>query len=319
VSSAPTRGGSSPEGSLRERLADAEYAAAWRLVRAAPAPLARGAFRLGADLAARRAGRGVRQLRANLARVVPAAAPAQLDRLVRDGLRSYARYWCEAFRLPAADPLAVHAGTRAHGTGPFHRAVAAGQGVVFALPHSGNWDAAGVWLVEELRRLGHEPAFTTVAQRLRPESLYRRFVDYRASLGFEVVAAEDGAAAHRALTRRLRGGGVVCLLAERDFTATGVAVDFFGEPARFPTGPARLAALTGALLVPAFPGFAPTGWTLDFAEPVPVPDRAAVPAALQAQADAVAAMIRRHPQDWHAMQPIWSADRAAPAGERGTG
>jgi KDO2-lipid IV(A) lauroyltransferase len=248
-------------------------------------------------------------LRANLARVVPEASPAELDRLVRDGLRSYARYWHEAFRLPTADPAAVHAGTRAWGTGPFHRAIAAGRGVVFALPHSGNWDAAGVWLVEELRGLGHEPAFTTVAQRLRPESLYRRFVAYRESLGFEVVAADDGARAHRALTRRLRRGGVVSLLVERDFTATGVPVDFFGERARFPAGPARLAALTGALLVPVFPGFAPTGWTLELAEPVAVPDRSAVPAALQAEADSLATMIRRSPWDWHALQPVWEADK----------
>jgi len=299
----------------RERLADVEYAAAWKLVGAVPAGLGRRAFERGADLVARRGGAGPDRLRANLARVVPEAAPAELDQLVRAGLRSYARYWHEAFRLPVTDPRAVHAGTRAWGTGPFERAVAAGRGVIFALPHSGNWDAAGVWLVEELRRLGHEPGFTTVAQRLRPESLYRRFVGYREALGFEVVAAEDGAPAHRALTRRLRGGGVVCLLVERDFTATGVPVEFFGETARFPAGPARLAALTGALLVPVFSGFTPAGWTLELAEPVPVPDRAAVPAALQAEADALAAMIRARPWDWHALQPIWAGDqpRRAPA------
>jgi lauroyl/myristoyl acyltransferase len=300
---------------LRERLADAEYAAAWRLAGVVPPALARPAFALGADLAARRAGAGARRLRANLARVLPGASAAELDALVRAGLRSYARYWYEAFRLPVMDPVAVHAGTLATGTGPFQEAVAAGRGVIFALPHSGNWDAAGVWLVEELRRLGHEPVFTTVAQRLRPESLYRRFVGYREALGFEVVAAEDGSTAHRALTRRLRGGGVVSLLVERDFTATGVPVRFFGEPARFPAGPARLAALTGALLVPVFSGFTARGWTLELAEPVPVAGRAGVPAALQAQADALAAMIRASPQDWHALQPVWTADRAA-AGDR---
>lgn len=295
---------------LRERLADVEYTAAWWLAGVVPPAVVRPAFALGADLAARRGGPGARRLRANLARVRPEASAAELDALVRAGLRSYARYWYEAFRLPVMDPVAVHAGTVATGTGPFHEAVAGGRGVIFALPHSGNWDAAGVWLVEELRRLGHEPRFTTVAQRLRPESLYRRFVAYREALGFEVVAAEDGSLAHRALTRRLRGGGVVSLLVERDFTATGVPVQFFGEPARFPAGPARLAALTGALLVPVFSGFTARGWTLELADPVPVAGRAGVPAALQAQADALAAMIRADPQDWHALQPVWTADRS---------
>ena len=237
------------------RLADAEYAAAWRLVGAAPAGLAFGAFRLGAELAARRGGAGVRRLRANLARAVPEASPAQLDRLVRAGLRSYARYWCETFRLPAMDPQAIYRSmdSQVSGAEPVFAALRAGRGVVFALPHSGNWDAAGVWLVETLRRLGREPSFTTVAQRLRPESLYRRFVAYRAGLGFEVVAAEDGRSAHRALTRRLRAGGVVCLLADRDMSGSGVEVRFFGEPARFPSGPARLAELTGGAARPGLP------------------------------------------------------------------
>jgi KDO2-lipid IV(A) lauroyltransferase len=295
---------------LRERIADVEYAAAWRLVGAAPPGLALGAFRLGAELAARRGGAGARRLRANLARVVPGASPAQLDRLVRAGLRSYARYWCEAFRLPWMDPQAVYRSMdrQVSGADPVHAALRARRGVVFALPHSGNWDAAGVWLIETLRRYGREPSFTTVAQRLRPESLYQRFVAYRAGLGFEVVAAEDGRTAHRALTRRLRTGGVVCLLADRDLSGSGVEVRLFGEAARFPPGPARLAELTGALLVPAFLGFTPTGWSVRMAAPVPVAGRREVPVATQAVADAFAELIAAQPEDWHALQPIWTAD-----------
>jgi phosphatidylinositol dimannoside acyltransferase len=295
---------------LAERLADAQYAAAWRLVRALPAGVAHTVFRFGADLAVRHGGGGVRRLRANLSRVVPAAAPAELDALVRAGMRSYARYWCEAFRLPAMDPAAVRAATHpVTGAEPFFEALAARRGVIFAVPHSGNWDTAGVWVVETLRGLGHEPAITTVAQRLRPHSLYRRFVAYRESLGFEVVAAEDGTAAHRALTRRLRAGGVVCLVADRDLTATGVPVSFLGEPARFPAGPARLAALTGAVLMPAHLGFTAAGWRVRIGDPVPVPDRADVGKATQAIADAFGALIAQAPQDWHALQPVWTADR----------
>jgi phosphatidylinositol dimannoside acyltransferase len=284
------------------RRADLQYAAAWRLVRALPEPVALGAFRFGADRAA--GGAGALRLRANLARVRPGAG--ELDRLVRAGMRSYARYWCEAFRLPAMDPARIHAGTRISGFGPFGEALDAGRPVVIALPHSGNWDAAGVWLVETLRARGLPPTFTTVAQRLRPESLYRRFVAYRESLGFEVVAAEDGSAAYRALTRRLRAGGVVCLLADRDVTGAGLEVSFLGAPARMPPGPARLAAMTGALLLPACPRFTPRGWAIDFAEPVPVPGRADVAKATQAVADALGAMLAADPTDWHALQPIWT-------------
>ena len=298
----------------RDHLVDAGFAAGWRVVRAIPEAGARRLFERAGELAARRGGPGPRRLRANLARVVPDAGPLRLDALVREGMRSYARDWCEAFRLPSMDPADVHRRTdpMVTGAGPPLDALAAGRGVVFALPHSGNWDLAGVWMVETLRRRGAEPVLTTVAERLRPESLFRRFVAYRESLGFEVLVAEDAVAAYRALTRRLRGGGVVCLVADRDFTAAGVEVSFFGEPARFPAGPARLAALTGALLVPACPRFTADGWAVTMGPPVPVPDRAAVPVATQAVADAFAGLIARAPQDWHMLQPLWDADRPVP-------
>ncbi len=301
----------SPRRELAERAAGVGYAAGWRVVRGLPAPLAHAGFRLGADLAARRAGQGARRLRANLARVVPDATPDALDDLVRAGLRSYARYWCEAFRLPAMDPADLHRRMDPLVTGaePVFQALREGRGVIFALPHSGNWDVAGVWMVESLRRLGLEPVLTTVAERLRPESLFRRFVRYRESLGFEVIAAQDGTAAYRALSRRLRAGGVVCLVSDRDLTASGVEVSFFGEPARLPAGPARLAALTGAVLIPAYPRFTPDGWSLPMAAPVLVPARADVPAGTQALADALAGLIASAPADWHMLQPLWTADR----------
>jgi len=298
---------------LAGALVDTGYAAGWRVVRGLPEPVACGAFRLGADLAARRAGPGARRLRANLRRVVPDAGPDELDELVGAGLRSYARYWREAFRLPSMDRAAVLARMDPNVTGmaPLFDALAEGRGVVAALPHSGNWDLAGLWFVETQRRLGRPARFTTVVERLRPESLFRRFVAYREALGFEVLAAGDGTGVYRTLTRRLRDGGLVCLVADRDLTASGVEVSFFGEPARLPAGPARLAALTGALLVPAFPSFTPTGWAAALGDPIPVPERAGrddVAKATQALADALGGMIATAPHDWHMLQRVFTRD-----------
>ncbi len=124
--------------------------------------------------------------------------------------------------------------------------LAAGRGVVLALPHSGNWDMAGVWLAQT------HGTFTTVAERLQPESLYQRFIAYRESLGFEVLPLSGGdRPPFEVLCERLRANRVVCLMAERDLTRTGVEVDFFGEPTRMPAGPAKLAIETGAALLPA--------------------------------------------------------------------
>ena len=226
-------------------------------------------------------------------------------------MRSYARYWCEAFRLPSMDRAAVLARTDSHGTATMFEALEQGRGVVAALPHSGNWDIAGLWFVETQARLGRSARITTVVERLRPESLFRRFVAYREGLGFEVLAAGDGPVVYRTLVQRLREGGLVCLVADRDLSATGLEVSFFGEPAKLPSGPARLAARTGALLLPAFPSFTPDGWAVTMGDPVPVPgpgSRDDVAKATQALADALAALIATAPHDWHMLQRVWTAD-----------
>lgn len=178
---------------------------------------------------------------------------------------------------------------------------------MLALPHLANWDLAGVWAT---RALGIP--FTTVAERLRPESLYDRFVAYRESLGMEVLP-HTGGSAFGALARRLRSGGLVCLVADRDLSSSGVEVDFFGERARMPAGPALLAQHTGALLLPAtlwYDGAATMRGRIH--PPVEVPEsgtRAERTAAMtQALADVFAGGIADHPEDWHMLQRLWAAD-----------
>lgn len=285
-------------------IAGLGYAAGWRLLRFAPRELATRAFRAGADLAAHRAGAGTRQLRRNLTRVVPGATTAELDVLVRDGLRSYARYWQEVFTLPWADHTALvdRVDGALEGIEHLDSALAAGRGVVAVLPHSGNWDMAGLWFV---RRRG---SFSTVVERLAPEELYQRFVAYRASLGFDIVPLTGSGNPTLRLLRQLRQGGVVCLLADRDLTGAGMDVEFFGGAARMPLGPARLAAASGATLLAIGCWFTPHGWGIRFHPPVPVPDRSAVRQATQTVADCFAADIAAHPQDWHMLQPLWIED-----------
>lgn len=295
---------------MRARVADLSYAAGWRLVRTLPEPWALRLFEHAADRGARDG--GPVQLRRNLARVL-ATSPEQVpDELVQASLRSYARYWCEAFRLPAMDParLADRIEAAATGIEHIHDAVTRGRGVILALPHSGNWDLAGVWVV---RRIGRP---TVVAERLDPESLFRRFVRFREQLGFEIVPLTGGTAPpFGLLTERLHQGRVVGLLGERDLTRSGVPVTFFGEPACMPSGPARLALGTGAPLLPVHCWFTPDGWGVDVGAPIDT--AGGVQATTQRLADRFAAGIAAHPADWHMLQPLWTADvRARRAAHR---
>jgi lauroyl/myristoyl acyltransferase len=291
---------------LRARLTDAGYAAGWRAIRLLPEPLAQQLFAAGGAFAVRRQGRGVRQLRANLDVVTGGRLDdAALEDLTRRGMQSYARYWQEAFRLPTLSRERIVAGSHMPGQEHLERARAEGRGVVLALPHSGNWDAAGVWLVDWL---GGE--FLTVAERLEPESLYRRFLEFREGLGMRVVPLTGGERPSSTVLREWLGdGGTTCLLVDRDLSGAGVPVTFFGRRTTMPGGPALLAAQTGAALLPAVCQFDGDGWRFVVHPPVPVAGpgrlRDRVTAAMQQVADAFATTITERPEDWHVLGRLW--------------
>jgi KDO2-lipid IV(A) lauroyltransferase len=147
-----------------------------------------------------------------------------------------------------------------------------------------------------------------VAERLKPVSLYDRFLEFRQSLGMEVLALSGGARPpYDVLVERLSAGGAVCLMADRDLTPRGVDVTFFGATARMPAGPARLALTTGAALLPVHLHFRPDGWQVDFLDEVPSSDVATM---TQALAGAFETGIAKHPADWHMLQRLWLDDLA---------
>jgi KDO2-lipid IV(A) lauroyltransferase len=287
---------------LGGQLSDFGYAAGWRVVRAMPEFMARNAFDAGAHYAAR--GGGPEQLRKNLARVIGVTPDRVPDGLIRASLASYARYWREAFRLPSMDLKKQGELLDAHFGGQEHIAAAldAGRGAIIALPHSGNWDMAGVWMVWKHGR------FTTVNERLKPESLYNRFIAYREGLGFEMLPLTGGERPpFEVLAERLRDNRVVCLMADRDLSRNGVEVDFFSEPTRMPAGSAKLAIETGADLLLVHSWYTADGWEFSTSPPVDTSSRD-VAVITQKMADQFARNIAAHPADWHMMQPQWLAD-----------
>ncbi len=293
---------------MSNRLVDLGYAAGWRVVRALPEPAAMAVARRAADTAWRRNGKGVQQLARNLRRVV-GKDPDPF--LVRDALRSYGRYWIEAFRLPSWSTGQMLDRFQMDGSELLGEPVGRGQGVIVALPHMANWDHAGAWVAAQGWRL------TTVAERLRPESLYERFLAYRRSLGMEILPLTGAQPPLDMLADRVRGGAVVPLLADRDLSTRGVPVSFYGEPTRMPAGPAVLAIRTGAPLLVASLWYEPdrTRCLLRPAEVATTGNQAdRVAATTQRIADMMAEGIAEHPVDWHMLQRLWLSDlpNAAP-------
>ncbi|GLY17362.1 lipid A biosynthesis lauroyl acyltransferase [Kineosporia sp. NBRC 101677] len=293
-----------------ERLIAGAYLYAWRVVRLLPERLAYTLFRLIADFVWWRNGAAVQRLATNLARAVPDAGPAELRRLTRRGMRSYMRYWCDAFLLPGWDGDRLARTCRVDDPELLARVFEGDRGVVAALAHQGNWDHAGAWAGVHLRQV------TTVAERLKPEAVYQEFLNYRRSIGIEIFPlGEPGLAAQ--LVRKVHAGAFVPLLADRDLSGNGVPVTFLGEASRMAPGPAAIALAAKAPLMPVntyyeqLPGGG-HGLVLQLHEPVPVPATGTkaekIAAMTQSCADALSEGLRQHPEDWHMMQVVFDAD-----------
>jgi phosphatidylinositol dimannoside acyltransferase len=182
----------------------------------------------------------------------------------------------------------------------------AGRGVVIALPHMGNFEQAGAWVVA--RGAG---SFTTVAERLRPESVYEAFVRFRESLGMEVLPLTGGRSPFGTLAQRLRAGKLVCLVSDRDLKETGVEVEMFGEKARI-AATAALAVHTGAALMPVGTWFEGDDWGAHIYEEIPVPESGTLAEKTAVMSQQLArvfeTVIAEHPQDWHMLQRVFTAD-----------
>ena len=303
----------------------------WRTLRVLPERAAYALFDRVAAIAYRRDGKGVQRLRSNYARARPELSPAELDDLVRAGMRSYMRYYCEAFRLPSLSREDIERAVRPEGAEEPQALAAAGRPVIVFVGHLGNFDLAAAWSASNIGPV------TTVAERLKPEEVYQEFVAFRRSIDMTIIPLTGGEDPFRALVRATREGGrLVALASDRDLTHNGVEVDLLGHRARMAKGPAVLSLLTGAPLYAASIHYEPAArgeglgghrTVVSFSKRLtPRTDGTSAEKAqdlIQQCADHLAPTIREHTSSWHMLQKVFVDDlddrRDAPRAAGATG
>jgi lauroyl/myristoyl acyltransferase len=276
------------------------YFAGWRVVRALPEKFAYNTFDRIGRYALSKNGARVKRLRSNLSRVCPEKNATEMDALMREAMSSYMRYWCDTFRSPDWSRERISQTVTVEGEELLTSPMRDGTGVVVALPHAGNWDHAGSYFCA----MGFP--LVTVAERLKPEALFNKFLEYRQNIGMEVLALDSRSIA--TLMQRSREGSLIALVADRDLSKSGVEVSFFGYPARMPAGPALLAIRTGIPLITAYVSYTPTGIHIQFNSveiPVSGSEEEKISQVVQRCADLFAKGISSAPQDWHMLQRIW--------------
>lgn len=304
---------------MRERLSSAAFSAGWGLVCRLPESVARALFNFGADIAWRRQGGGVQVLEGNLIRVLRTCSGftetdpefgQELRALSRAVMRSYARYYLETFRLQTFPDERVQAGMHVNqeNVDLTLEHLKNGRGVIYALPHMGDFEQAGRWVI-----LAGAGSIVAPAERLSPESVFQKFLSFREGLGMEIVPTNGGPHPFGVMAQRLRAGKLVTIVADRDLSGTGVEVDFFGEKALLPAGPAALAVQTGAALMPVSCWFVGEAeWAAHVYDEIPVPGsgtrKEKIAAMTQALATVFEQAIREHPEDWHMLQKLFVND-----------
>ncbi len=242
-----------------------------------------------------------RVARANLAFALPQADP---EAIIDGVFRSIARILVAFARFPSIRRENVGRWIRCEGTEHYDEAIRAGRGVLFATAHLGNW---------ELSAFAHAYFRSPMNVVVRPldNPLIDRLVERRRGLsGNRPLFKKDYA---RAILKALAANEAVGVLIDQNASLdSGVFVDFFGMPACAGTGFAKLAARSGATVIPGFALWSEgeRKYVLRFYPPVPMTgDAARDTQLLQAKLEEI---IRQHPDQWLWIHRRW---KTRPPGE----
>ena len=222
-------------------------------------------------------------------------------------MTSYGRYLAEALWARGHRVPGMLANTSTEGLDMVIEAHDQGRGMIYALPHMGNWEAAAPVAVSE------GIPVVAVAEDLDNKLITNWFTRLRAEFGIEIVLATGRVEVMRKLEAALAANKAVALLSDRDLGGRGVEVEFFGEKTTLPPGPATLAVKTGAPLFPVATYFEGDGHRVVVRPALEVPAAESrgdqVRLLTEELARELEKLILEAPQQWHMVQPNWPSDR----------
>ncbi len=264
-------------------------------------------FDQAAQILWRREAKAIKQLEMNLSRVLDCeVSDPRIRPLSLRTMRSYMRYYCETFMLPRWTDEQLFGKVRTVDAEQVTDALKTG-GVILALPHLANWDWAGAWAARNFGSL------CTVAERLRPEGVFQKFLKARTDRGLTLMPLSGDGGTYEFLRDHVNHGRVVALLGDRDVAKSGMTNEFFGHRTSLPIGAALLAIDTGRPLFTCAPWYDGDKLVISFDAEV-VFDRIPVQGLDRVRrAQEITKLIvtnfekhiTAHPENWHQLQAVW--------------
>ena len=226
----------------------------------------------------------------------------------REAFALYGRYWYETFALRTMSSEDVNRLFRSTGVEHIDAGLSAGRGVIVALPHMGNWDAAGHWLA-----VNGYPV-VAVAEELRPASVYDLFYRHRRALGMQIVPLQSGVGRAADPPAVARTGSSRC---SATATSAAAACRSTSSASRRRCRPARRCLRRRPARRCSRPWSTPQdqGWTCtrgaaDWTSEAGGRGADGVRATMTELAGDFERCISAAPADWHMFQPVWEADLA---------
>jgi KDO2-lipid IV(A) lauroyltransferase len=240
----------------------------------------------------------------NLAIALPELGEPERKKIVDGVFRSIARILVSFAKFPSIRSENVSQWIRCEGAEHFENALREGRGVLFATAHLGNW---------ELSAYAHALLTGPMNVVVRPldNPLIDTMVERRRGLsGNRLIYKKDFA---RSILKALSANEAVGILIDQNASLdSGVFVDFFGVAACAGTGFAKIAAHSGAAVIPGFALWSESEgrYVLRFYPPVPITgDAARDTQTLQSHLEEA---IRAHPDQWLWIHRRW---KTRPPGE----
>ena len=224
----------------------------------------------------------------------------------RDSFRNYAKTLVDFLRFPhmsykEIDRAIIGRGGMEH----LNEARSRGKGLIVVTAHMGNWDLAGALL-------GHMGLpLHAIADRFEPQRMDDLINGAREKHGLNILSLEAGSL--KQIFTALKRNEIVLLLFDRPQPGEGVPVEFFGETAYLPPGPAAIAIKTGAALMVGYALRDPGDKTfsgrfeecIEYKHLLTGDKEADIQRVTQEIVHRFEAIIREHPDQWYMFREMW--------------
>lgn len=161
----------------------------------------------------------------------------------RKVFRSFGLYMVDFFRMQRLDKDMLKKMIRVIGLENLDNVLKQNRGVIALSCHIGNWELGGV----AIAMMGYDISAVVLTHRYKKINDF--FTRQREEKGMKVISIHS---VMKRCVSTLLNKKILALVGDRNFTNSGVMLDFFGVPTSIPNGPVVLSSRTNSPIIPVF-------------------------------------------------------------------